>query len=118
MDIDETQLTQFFGVPPLAEPPEEKEFFGSSTYEMVRDGMKLVVSFSSHHEDMLLRVLPETGGDPIIEVAITAISEVRIDSARRRLSVVGIARGEAGADPQVEERVTITLDPLRVTVRD
>ncbi|MHC4546099.1 MAG: hypothetical protein ACYTDW_19320 [Planctomycetota bacterium] len=118
MEVDETQLIEFFGVLPVHEDPEEKEFFGSSMFEITQRDLKLSVSFSSHYEDMSLRLLFEGSQESFMEATIKCLSGIRVQSDPKVLSVVGKTRGASGSDPDSVVRVMITLDPLRVVISD
>jgi hypothetical protein len=118
MRIDETELTEFFGVLPKHEEPEEKEFFGSSTFEVSRADLDLSVSFSSHHNDMILLLVSRKTHEEILHVNIHGIMELRIRDNPKRLLVMTKVRGAGGSDPDLAEKVTITVDPIRVVIND
>lgn len=118
MDIDETELIQFFGVLPVEEDAEEKEFFGSSTFR-VREGTKTwTVHFGAHHGDVGVVLEMEGHGAPVLRATLTDITAVRVDEDAEILRIMGQARGATGTDPEVTERATITLAPLTVVTRD
>jgi len=118
MKVDEAELIEFFGVVPVPEDPEEKEFFGSSLFEVTDRDLKLSVSFSSHHEDLSLFILSAGQGEPILRAKLDQISEIRVSGNPSVLEVVGRARGATGGDPQIKQRLCIALDPMRVTIED
>ncbi len=118
MKISGTELIEFFGVAPIAEDPEEKEFFGSSLFEVTDRDLKLSVSFGSHHDDVSLSILSAGQDEPVLRAKIEEISEVRVSGNPSVLEVVGQARGSRGSDPEIKQRLTIALTPLRVTVED
>ena len=118
MEVDETQLIEFFGVLPVHEDPEEKEFFGSSMFEITQHGLKLSVSFSSHYKDMSLHLLFEGSQESFVEATVKCLSGIRIQSDPKILSVIGKTRGASGNDPDSVTRVMISLDPLRVVISD
>ena len=119
MKIDETELIEFFGAAPVAEDPEEKEFFGSSRFEVTERDLKLSVSFGSYHGDMTITISSTGHDEPVLQAMLSEISEVRIQGREPRiLEVVGKVRGATGNDPQLERRVAISLAPLKVTIED
>ena len=118
MEVDETQLIEFFGVLPVHEDPEEKEFFGSSMFEITQHDLKLSVSFSSYYEDIILHLRFEGSQESVVEATVKHLSGIRIQNDPKILSVVGKTRGASGSDPDSVTRVMITLDPLRVVISD
>ncbi len=118
MKFNETELIEFFGVPPLEENPEEKEFFGSSAFEVVRGQVTLRISFSTHSPKVIADLLLLDGDSPIMNVSLYDASKVRVDTTPRRLVVLGRAEGEKGSDPQLVEKLSIHLDPLKVDVTE
>ena len=118
MEVDETQLIEFFGVLPVSEDPEEKEFFGSTMFKITQHDLKLSVSFSSYYEDMILHLLFKGSQEPFLEATVKCLSGIRIQNDPKILSVVGKTRCASGSDPDSVTRVTITLDPLRVVISD
>ena len=119
MTFDETDLIGFFEILPLESDPEAKEFFSSSDFEVVRGQLTLRVSFSpTHAPKVIVDLLHSDGGHPILHVEMQDAWAVRVDAKPRRLAVLAKAEGARGADPLLEERVAVFLDPLKVVVRN
>ena len=118
MKIDETQLTEFFSVLPKKEKPEEKEFFGSSIFEVSHGDFDLSISFSSNHNDMILLLMSKKTQAEILHVNIKGIMELRIRDNPKRLLVMTKAESTTGSDPDLTEKVAITLNPLKVAIND
>ena len=118
MKIDETQLVEFFGVLPVTEDREEKEFFGSYTFEITDCELRLPVSFSSHHSGMNVLLYSGDGEGPVLRARLRELSEVKIQCERRLREVVGKTRDLQGNDPQVVRRALIYLNPLKVDIED
>jgi hypothetical protein len=118
MKIDEIQLAEFFSVPPKKEEPEEKEFFGSSMFEVSHGDFDLSVSFSSNHDDMILLLMSKKTQEEILHVNVKGIMELRVRDNPKRLLVMTKAESATGSDPDLTEKVTITLNPLKVAIND
>lgn len=52
IDINETDLIEFFGVKPELESEEEREFFAAPLFIKVVDGLELRISISAHFDDV------------------------------------------------------------------
>jgi hypothetical protein len=119
MRFDETELTEFFGVLPVEQDPEEKEFFGSSEFEVVRGKFTLSISVSpTHSPKVIIDLLSLDAPDPVLHVEIREAVAVRVDQKERRLVVLARPENARGGDPDLAERLRISLDPLKVTVCD
>jgi hypothetical protein len=118
MKIDETVLTEFFGVVPREEEPEEKEFFGSSMFEISHGDFDLSVSFSSSHNDMILLLMSKKTQEEILHVNIKGIMELRVRSNPKRLLIMTKAESATGSDPDLTEKVTIALNPLKISINN
>ncbi len=119
MRFDETELIEFFGTLPIEQRPEEKEFFGSSQFEVVRGRFVLSISFSSTHAPKVIIDLSHSdAADPVLHVDIQEALAIRIDHKARRLVVLGKPINAHGSAPDSEERLTISLDPLKVILSD
>lgn len=117
MEFDETEVTDFFGVTPLAQDPEECEFFGSCAFEVVRGQLVLRISFSpTHSPKVIADIFHSSGGVRAVHAVVSDAAAVRIHSKPQRLVVLAARPGGQSSDPQLEERLTVSLDPLSVAV--
>jgi len=117
MQYDETELIGFFGVMPEKADPEEREFFGSCAFEVLRGDLILRVSFSStHFPKVIAELLPSAGGMPIMYVEVGEAVVARVESSPQRLVVLAASEKGGDKDSQLDEKVTVSLDPLSVTV--
>ncbi len=118
MKFDETELIELFRVLPLEQDNEEKEFFSSSAFEVVEGTFTLSLSFSATHAPMVIVDLSESNAGPILHVDIQDAMAVRVDRILGRLTVLVKSTDAHGSDPDLAERLSITLNPLKVTVSD
>jgi len=118
MEIDETELTEFIEVLPVAEDPSEKEFFGSCAFEITDGDLKCRISFGTNHGDVGIALRSSSFPEPILEVVLEEVTKVRLQADPSILIVLGRARGASGTDPQPTERLTLELDPLRIRIND
>jgi len=117
MRFDETELIEFFGVLPVEQDTEEKEFFGSSEFEVVRGKFILRISFSSAHPPkVIVDLLHADTADPVLHVDIQDALAVRVDANAGGLVVLAKSEKAQASDPDSEERLRICLDPLKVIV--
>ena len=117
MEFDRTALTEFFGVLPAGQDPEEEEFFSSCAFEVAQGPLTLRVSFSSTHSPKVIAdLLQSCDGKPVMHASVRDAVSARIEDNPRRLVVLAEARGAAASGPQLEERLTVLLDPLQVKV--
>ena len=119
MEYDETALIDFFGVEPVPQDTEESEFFGSSEFEVNRGQLVFRISFSpTHSPKVIVDILHSSGGGPVIHVVVNDAAAVRIHAGPQRLVVLAAKPGAQSRDPQLEERMTVSLNPLKVVVSD
>jgi hypothetical protein len=119
MTYDETEMVGFFGVMPVPQDTEEKEFFGSAGFEVIRGPLVLRISFSHTHSPKVMADISHSGGGaPIVAINVNDAAAVRIDPKAQRLVVLAARPGERSRDPQFEERMTVSLNPLKVVVSD
>ena len=117
MEFDETEMIDFFGVTALAQDPEESEFFGSSEFEVARGQLVLRISFSpTHSPNVIADIFHSSGTAPAVHAVVNDAAAVRIHPKPRRLVVFAARPGGQSSDPQMEERMTVSLDPLTVAV--
>lgn len=117
MEFDETELIDFFGVTPLAQDPEESDFFGSSGFEVVRGELVLRISFSpTHSPNVIADIFHSSGAAPAVHAVVNDAAAVRIHSKPQRLVVLAARPGGQSSDSQLEARMTVSLDPLTVAV--
>ncbi|MEN8127167.1 MAG: hypothetical protein ABFR90_05090 [Planctomycetota bacterium] len=66
IDINESDLIEFFETLPTNEPNEEKEFFGSTHFDVNNSGCHLSFDISSNFADLYidLKQHPDTPGCP------------------------------------------------------
>jgi hypothetical protein len=118
MEYDETELIDFFGVMPAETDPEEKEFFGSCAFEVRRGNLILWISFSATHPPNVIAELRNSAGEaPVVRIDMREATAVRVEGTPRRLVVLAAAQGGPGSDLRLEERITISLDPLSLAIR-
>lgn len=119
MEFNETVLIDFFGAAPVEEDSEEKEFFGSSVFQEIQGPLTLNVSFSSTHAPMVIAHLSHsTEDEPIVCAEVREAVAVRIESSPLRLAVLTALQGSQGSDPALEERMAISLDPLKLVISE
>ena len=118
LDIDEAALTLFFGELPKTQDSEEAEFFGAKVWEVCRENLRLYVLFSTHDHEVSLTLYADDNAKPTMESCVKLVSEVRIQDRNNTLVLMGKAMRDAGSDPQLTERVRVTLNPLSVEVRE
>ena len=118
MEFSETDLIEFFGVTPVEENSEEKEFFGSSAFEVVQGPLILRVSFSTHAPMVIADLSNSTEGEPIVHAEVREAVAVRIESSPRRLAVLAALPGSQGSDPTLKDRMTISIDPLIIEISE
>ena len=117
MEFDATAMIDFFGVTPLAQDPEESEFFRSSEFEVVRGQLVLRISFSpTHSPNVIADIFHSSGAAPAVHAVVNDAAAVRIHSKPQRLVVLAARPGGQSSDSQLEERMTVSLDPLTVAV--
>ena len=116
MNINETELIEFFGVLPEPLPREEKDFFGSSTFAIMKDNLRLVISFSTHHPQIMLELSDINRSVIITTIRLESVSEIRISRDLARLAVFCHAKNDTGSDLLQAERLSICLTPLNITV--
>lgn len=119
MTYDETEMVGFFGVMPVPQDTEEKEFFGSAGFEVIQGPLVLRICFShTHSPKVVADILHSSGGGPVIHVVVNDAAAVRIHAGSQRLVVLAARPGAQSRDPQLEERMTVSLNPLKVVVSD
>ncbi len=117
MKFDETDLMKFFGIAPVKENPEEKEFFGSSHFVLVEGELTLNISFSTHAPMVMADLYrSKDEEDPCLCVEIQTAETVRIDEDLHRLTVLDKSEREEGSDPELKEVMSISLNPLKIFV--
>jgi hypothetical protein len=78
LEIDETELIDFFGVLPTEQDPEEKELFGTTIFDIHQDGLHLSVSFSAYCDDFSLDLKTEEAENPFLELRLYGVREVKV----------------------------------------
>ena len=112
MKIDETELIEFFGVIPEKVDPEEKEFFGSTTFEVKRGDLALSVSFSSCDQSISLYLSSTKSGQKILHAKVGRILELRV----RGKWLLIMIQNEDGRGPELKEVAAISLEPLKISI--
>jgi hypothetical protein len=125
IEANEYDLIEFFGVLPQAQPPEEKEFFGITTFEVKRKDLRLSFSFSTLHPGLSLRLQPEQTGDDLFAVELAGLRDMKVEtrdpsSAILLCRTVGTARVlEIDHTNQIIHEVIVRVDPaisVRITM--
>jgi hypothetical protein len=117
MEFNETDLIEFFGVVPIKEEPEEKQFFGSSAFQVTQGPWTLSVSFSATHAPMVIADLSHSAEpEPIVHAELRDATAIRVESSPARLVVLAASHGSRGSDPTLEERMAIYTDPLKIVL--
>ncbi len=78
LKIDETELIEFFETLPLEQDPGEKEFFGTTIFEIQQDGLHLTISFSAHYHDCYLDLKTDQAQKPFLELKFYNVQEVKV----------------------------------------
>lgn len=94
MEFDETALIEFFGVEPVPQDPEEREFFGSSEFEVIQGPFVFRISFSATHSPKVIAdIRHSSGGGPVIHLVVNDAAAVRIHAGPQRLVVLAARLG-------------------------
>jgi hypothetical protein len=123
LEIDETELIEFFGVLPTEQDPEEQEFFGSTIFHLQQDGLDLRISFSAYFEDCYLDLKTENAEEPFLEVQLKQVREVKLirdkPDATPILRVIALSDIENEVEASSAIVVQMTVQPrLRVIMRN
>ncbi|MFA5203752.1 MAG: hypothetical protein WC708_05035 [Lentisphaeria bacterium] len=108
----------FFGVPPEKQDAGEKEFFGSSQFEVIRERIVLRLSFSTHRPKVILDLSTSGANEPFMHVLLHDAVSVRVDQVGKRLVVLVKSEKAKGSDPDLEEKMSVCLDPMNVVIYD
>ena len=108
IEIDESDLIDFFGVAPEAEPQEEREFFAAPHFIKRVDDLELSISISSHFRDLRLDLRKVGQEALVLELVVPEISAVATErfDGREILRVTSELRGvvELSVRPTIEIR--------------
>ena len=112
LEIDETALIEFFGVLPTPQDPDEAEFFGTTIFEISRDGLYLTISFSSHHDDCRLDLRSDPESKAFLEFQLDDVREVEVKRDKPTAPpVLHIAAPEKESGGGYGQVVRIEVDP-------
>ena len=78
INIDESELIDFFEVLPAKEPKEEKEFFGSLQFDVYSSGYHLSFNVSSHFADLYVELKKDSDEEPVASIIMKDIKEFEI----------------------------------------
>lgn len=112
IEVDESDLIEFFGGAPEAEPTEEREFFAAPLFVKAIDGLELRFSLSAQFRDLRLSLRQADRADAALELVVPGVVGISIDrdGARRLLRVTSKTHGVT--EIAVEPTITIRCDGL------
>src|SRR5262249_28727017 len=112
----ETDLIEFFGILPSEQPPEEKEFFGSTAFDFQQDGYHLLISFSIYHEDFYLDLKAANIAEPLLALRLEEVDEIRVRRDKPTSEPVLIVQTRTGKQTIAEEVFEIVELKLHPTI--
>ena len=123
LEIDETELIEFFGVLPSEQNPEEKEFFGTTIFDVHQDGLHLSISFSLYDDTCYLDLKTEQVEKPLLELRLKQVWEVRVlrdkPNSTPILQVKAQGASESKIDAGSVQVIQVRVQPrLHVRVRN
>lgn len=108
IEINESDLIDFFGVAPEPEPQDEREFFAAPLFIKRVGDLELSVSISAHVRDLRLDLRKVGQEAMVLELVVPGIRAVAIErlGGRQLLRVTSEARGivELAVEPTISIR--------------
>ena len=79
LEIDETELTEFFGAIAEEQSQDEREFFAAPLFVKQVDDLEIQFSVSAHLRDMRLTLRRADQSEPVLELAVPNIKAVAVE---------------------------------------
>jgi hypothetical protein len=80
--VDEHELIEFFEELPLRQNDEEKEFFGTTIFKIIKEGIVFTFSIFEHFRDIYIDMHLEDNLVPFVELHFNEVQELSIRKDR------------------------------------
>lgn len=118
IEIDESELTNFFGVVQSSQSVEEKDFFGTMVFDVDRGEFHLNFSLSTYHPGLSVYLEYKPTGQKLLSVALPGLRDIRVESLSSGISellcrtVAAIGTLTTEQSEQVIHEMMIRVDPV------
>ena len=121
MKYDEIELIEFFGVLPTEQNSEEKEFFGTTIFDLAQYNHHLSISFSTYYNDFQLDLRANDLQVPLLELRLEGVEEIAVRRDKANVTPALLIKTTAKDEGGTSQTVEVVLQPnmgLKITNRN
>jgi hypothetical protein len=118
VEIDESELTNFFGVVQSSQSIEEKDFFGTMVFDVDRGGFHLNFSLSTYHPGLSVYLEYKPTGHKLLSVDLPGLRDIRVESLSSGISellcrtVAAVGTLATQQSERVVHEIAVRVDPV------
>ena len=110
MKYDETGLIEFFQVLPQKQCKDDKEFFGTTVFEIIEDLIKLQITLCDYEDYVYITMINVNTSKSILDLVFKNIEEVKV-AKDEKVKFLSLSEPK---ENQLKEIVRLYIKPIRI----